>query len=169
MSIVHVHLLLNHLPVVGAFLGVLLLAFALLRRSSEMGKFALGLFAAIAAIAIVVFFTGEPAEELIEKLPGFSDVITERHEELARFSTIAMVGFGLLGIGALAVFRGRALPRWIMAAGFAFALGIAGLMGATANSGGQIRHTEIRPSGVAAGGGDRIETDEHYGPEQHPR
>lgn len=63
MSIVHVHLLLNHLPVVGAFLGVLLLAFALLRRSSEMGKFALGLLAAIAAIAVVVFFTGEPAEE----------------------------------------------------------------------------------------------------------
>lgn len=96
-------------------------------------------------------------------------MITERHEELARFSTIAMVGFGLLGIGALAVFRGRALPRWVMAAGFAFALAIAGLMGATANSGGQIRHTEIRPSGVAAGGGNLIETDEHYGLEQHQR
>lgn len=168
MNIVHVHLLLNHLPVVGAFLGVVLLGFALLRRNSEMGKFALGLFAALATIAVVVFFTGEPAEELVEELPGFSDTITERHEELARISTIAMVGFGLLGIGALAVLRRRVLPRWVMAAGFVVALGIAGLMGATANLGGQIRHTEIRPSGLA-GSGDRRETDEHNAPEQHQR
>lgn len=157
MNIVHLHLLLNHLPVVGAFLGVLLLAFALLRRSSEIGKFAFGMFAALAAIAVVVFFTGEPAEELIEKLPGFSDAITERHEELARLSTIAMVGFGLVGIVALAVCRRRALPRWVTATGFVVSLGIAGLMGATANLGGQVRHTEIRPSGLPAAAADAEE------------
>ena len=159
MSIVHLHLLLNHLPVVGAFLGIALLAFALLRRNSEMGKFAFGLFALLAAVAVTVYFTGEPAEELVERLPGFSDAITERHEELAQLATIAMFGSGVLGLAALAVFRRRPLPRWVSAAGLVIALGIGGLMGATANLGGQIRHTEIRPGGLA-GAGERAEQEE---------
>lgn len=38
MSIVHIHLLLNHVPVVGAVLGAVLLAYAVVRRSSEVAR-----------------------------------------------------------------------------------------------------------------------------------
>ena len=163
MSIVHIHLLLNHIPVVGALLGIGLFAYASIRQSSEVAKISLVLFAALAAVAIAVFFTGEPAEEAIEHLPGFSSAITERHEELASVSTIVLASFGVLALAALAYYRRKLLPRWAAATGLAISLTIGGLMAVTANLGGQIRHSEIRAG--ASPGGDR--NDEHGAGEEH--
>jgi uncharacterized membrane protein len=167
MSVVHLHLMLNHLPVIGAVIGILLLVVALWRKSSELGKVSLGLFALLGVASIGVFLTGEPAEELVETLPGFSEAITEAHEEIALVATIAMAGFGTLALAALAAFRRRALPRWVTASSLALALGVGGLMGYTAYLGGQVRHTELRAGAVAsaageqAGGGERAQRDEH--------
>jgi hypothetical protein len=163
MSVLHLHLLLNHVPVIGAVLAVLLLAFALARRSGELSKAALGLVALIAAVSVAVFLTGEPAEEVVEGLPGFSHALVERHEEAALVATVAMGALGGLALLALAAFRGRALPRWATGAALAGTLGVAGLMGYTANLGGQIRHTEIRAGATNAGGAgdhERAEAEE---------
>jgi hypothetical protein len=167
MDLVHLHLLLNHVPVIGAVGVVLLLGLAMLRNSTELGKVALGLLALLGAVAVVVFLTGEPAEERVEGLPGISEAIMETHEEVALVATIAMGGLGVLALAALAAFRTRALPRWVSGAGLVATVGVAGLMGYTANLGGQIRHTEIRP-GVAQtpaaeqdAGGERAERDTH--------
>src|SRR5690242_6902480 len=48
MSITHLHLLLNHAPVVGSVGLVLLLALAGWRHSTELGKVSLGLTVALA-------------------------------------------------------------------------------------------------------------------------
>jgi hypothetical protein len=159
MSGVHIHLLLNHIPVIGGMFVLALLALALVRRSSELAKIALGFFAVLGAVAVVVFLTGEPAEELVEGLPGVSEGIMERHEELALIATVAMAALGSLSLAALAAFRRRLLPRWVGAAGFALALGVGGLMGYTANLGGQIRHTEIR-AGTTVDGGTALDDDD---------
>ena len=158
MSVGHLHLMLNHFPVIGAVFCVLLLALAVWRNSSELGKVSFGALALVGAASIVVFLTGEPAEELIENLPGFSDAITERHEDVALIATIAMGIVGALALAVLAVLRRRALPRSIIAAGLVASVGVGALMGYTGFLGGQVRHTEIRPGAVAA-----VE-DEHSGP-----
>jgi uncharacterized membrane protein len=150
MSIVHLHLLLNHVPVIGAVLAVVLLAVTLARRSDELAKVTFGLLGLIGAISIAVFLSGEPAEELVENLPGFSDTIMERHEAMALVATIAVGALGGLALLALGLFRRRTLPRWTVTAGLFAAVAVAGLMGYTANLGGQIRHTEIRPGAVAS-------------------
>jgi uncharacterized membrane protein len=155
MSPVHLHLMLNHLPVVGTFIGVLLLAVALLRRSSELAKVTLGLFALLGAASLAVFLTGEPAEELVEKLPGFSESITHAHEEVAELATIVMVSVGVLALGALVLFRRRALPRWVTAGALALAVVTGGLMGYTGYLGGQVRHTEVRGGAVASATGEQ--------------
>ena len=144
MSFTPLHLRLNHVPVIGAVLGVLLLALAFVRRSDELGKAALGLFALLAATSVVVFLTGEPAEELVEKLPGFSKAITERHEDAALVGVVAMGLTGLLCLITLAIYRRRPLARWVTPVAFVASLGSAAVMGYAANLGGQIRHTEIR-------------------------
>lgn len=147
MSFTHLHLLLNHFPVIGAIIGVVLLGIAVLRRSSELGKVSFGLLAALGVISIIVYFTGEPAQDSIEKLPGFSKSITEEHEE---FALVAMIGLAVIGaftLSALAVFRRKPFPRWLTITGLVLAIGASGLMGYTALLGGQVRHTEIR-SGV---------------------
>jgi uncharacterized membrane protein len=150
MNSIHLHLLLNHVPVIGAVLGLALLGVAYLRRSDELGKFALGAFVALGAVSIVVFLTGEPAEEVVEKLPGFSEALTERHEEAALVATIVMGVVGFLSLIGLVVFRSRALARWVVPAALVLALAATATMGYAANLGGQIRHTEIRVGSVPA-------------------
>ena len=154
MNSVHLHLLLNHVPVIGAVIGVGLLAVALLRRSSDLGKTAMVLFAILAATSVVVFVSGEPAEELVEKLPGFSEALTERHEEMAQVAMIAMIVVGVFSVIGLIVFWKRALARWVMPVALVLSMVATGIMGYAANLGGMILHTEIRSSlaGVPATG-----------------
>lgn len=153
MDWVHVHLLLNHVPVIGTVIGILLLAYAALRRSPEVARASLGLFVLLALVGAVVFLTGEPAEELVENLPGVSESLIEEHEEAALLATAALGAMGLLALVGLVAFRRRAsgLPRAFVLGTLLFSLVPAATMAWTANLGGQIRHSEIR-SGATAGG-----------------
>lgn len=124
MSLLHLHLLLNHVPVVGAFLLVVLLvvllAGATWRRSSELTTLAFWGFAGLGALAIVVFLTGEPAEELLENVLSLPSALVERHEEAARITTIAFAATGSAALLALFAFRRQGLPSWArpLASGF---------------------------------------------------
>ena len=147
MNGAHIHLLLNHLPVVGTLIGVLLLAMAAWRRNGEIRAAALAVFVFSAVAAIPAHLTGESAEERVEHLPGVSEAIIERHESAALASTAAL---GLLGVMALAALwvggRGARLPRPLRLSIAVLSVLTMGLMARTANLGGQIRHTEIRAS-----------------------
>jgi uncharacterized membrane protein YeaQ/YmgE (transglycosylase-associated protein family) len=149
MSTVHLHLLLNHVPVIGTIIGLFLLAWAVFRRDQGLARATLTLFAVLAVVALATFLTGEPAEEAVEGLAGVTEGAIERHEEAALLATIALGILGALSLGTLVRFRRRPLPLRVMALLLVLALVPAGVMGWTANLGGQIRHTEIR-AGVPA-------------------
>jgi len=72
MNLAHLHLVLNHLPVLGTGFGLALLIFGLWRRSDELKKTALGVLVLVALAAVPVYLTGEPAEELVQAVPGVS-------------------------------------------------------------------------------------------------
>ena len=154
MSLVHMHLLLNHVPVIGAFFVLLLLTVALWRRNSEMAKLGLSLMIAVAIVAGLVFLTGEPAEEAVENMAGISDAVIHSHEEAAEASLITAGLAGALALGLLAWFWRRALPRWAGTVAFTAMLLVGGMMAWTANLGGQIRHTEISSGSVTTTGED---------------
>lgn len=147
MNTTHLHLVLNHIPVLGSAFGLALLIFALWRRSEELKKAALGVFVIVALLAVPAYLTGEPAEDVAEPLPGVSKPIIEQHEQAA---TIAFAGVVALGVGALAglvlFHRGKVVPTWFGSLMLAVSLIVTGLMAWAANLGGQVRHTEIRPS-----------------------
>jgi len=153
MNGAHLHLVLNHLPVLGVGFGLLLLLAARLRRSAELTRAALVVFVLAAGAAGTAYLTGEPAEEAVEGLAAVTETAIEQHEEAA---TVALVLTGLLGAGALlglVGFRRQALPPgWFTSAALIGALVAGGSMAYTANLGGQIRHPEI--SGNVALGGD---------------
>jgi uncharacterized membrane protein len=145
MNPVHLHLMLNHVPVLGSVFGLLLLGAALLRKSRELQKVSLAVCVIAAAVAIPVYFTGEPAEERIEHLPGVAKAIIEEHEEAAVVALVSILVLGAVAAAGLIVFRGqRSIPRWFVNASFIMALVTVGLMLRTANLGGKVRHTEIR-------------------------
>ena len=142
------HLLLNHLPVLGVPFGLLLGAWALTRRSEELLRTALGVLVLAALAAGATYLSGEPAEELVEQGVGVSEVFLERHEDLAATAVLAGGLLGGLALSALAFGwwgKQRRVPRPLAVATFAGVLVVAGLLGFTAHVGGQIRHAEIRP------------------------
>jgi hypothetical protein len=156
MNFVHLHLMASHVPVIGVLLLVPLIAFALVRRSDELGKVSLWGLAFVAASAIAVYLTGEPTEEGVESLAGISKGMIEQHEELALVATIVLGIVGLLALVALFRSRKRSLPRGIVVAALFSVVAISGLFGWTANLGGKIRHSEIGSGAIAqAENGDR--------------
>lgn len=152
MNSVHLHLLLNHLPVIGTLFALALLAVAWLRGSSELSKTGLWFFVALGLVGIVVYLTGEPAEELVEGIPGISESLLESHEEAALLSTALLALYGLFAGYEIFRFRGqnRRIPRNATGLALGLALIPAAAMGYTANLGGMIRHDEIRAETPAA-------------------
>jgi uncharacterized membrane protein len=144
MNWAHLHLMLNHLPVLGTVFGLALLAWALLRRNETMQRAALGTFVLAALAAIPVYLTGEPSEEMVEHLAGTAEQAIEAHEAAAVVALIAVEALGAMALAALLLFRKRVMPRPMVGAALVFALVTAGWMAQTANLGGRIRHAELR-------------------------
>lgn len=160
MSIVHLHLLLNHVPVVGTLFVALILIAALRLKSSDMSKLGIWLLVGIGALSTAVYFTGEPAEDAVENLAGVSQAGIQAHEFAAEVSFVVaaiVAGFALM---ALWMTRKNTVPRSLTNAFLVLTLVVAGFMTWTANLGGQIRHTEIR-SGASAQVGGEVEPPEH--------
>lgn len=163
MSATHLHLLLNHIPIIGTFFAVALLAIGLVRRSPEVTRLGLLTFVIVALVAVPTYLTGEPAEEIVEHLPGVSHDIIEEHEEAALPASIVLwvTGAGAL-LSLVMGMRGRRGPRWLN--GAVLALGVVAFvaMARLGNIGGQIRHTEVRPDFVAeAARGEGEEGEDH--------
>lgn len=152
MDFAHIHLMLNHVPVIGVGFGILILFGGVVARSKAVTRVGLGLLALSAIVGIPVYLTGEPAEEIVEKLPGFSEAITGEHESAAAISLGLVIFTGLLAAAAL-IFTlltrslSARLPGILVVVTLLTSLVTGTSMIRTANLGGQIRHTEIR-SGV---------------------
>jgi uncharacterized membrane protein len=150
MNGAHLHLILNHIPVVGVLLLLPLLIWAIRRQSLELIRFALAAFVGIAVAALVVYLTGEPAEEVVEHLPGIAEPSVEAHEGAAVVSLVLAGALGVLGLFGLWQVRGVATaPRWLGWASLAGAVLVAISMAWTANLGGLIRHPEAAAGYVA--------------------
>jgi len=149
INLAHVHLMINHFPVVGVLGGILLLVYALVRKSAEVKMVSLGVFVLIALITIPVFLTGEGAEEVVKHIPGVTETYIGRHEELAELTLVLMEILGILSLAGLVLLKIRgAIPAIIVILVLVMSLITATFVGITANLGGQIRHTEIRDSAV---------------------
>lgn len=151
MNGAQLHLMLNHLPVLGALFTVLLLGWALVRRTPELLKTALVVALIAGLSSIPVYQTGEAAEKVIEHLPGVEERFIEQHESQAKYALGLGIVMSVVAAGTLAVglrnaqwLRGGAALTWV-ASLLAFLV-----MAYTAHSGGMIRHPEIRSDFTAA-------------------
>lgn len=162
----HLHLWINHLPVVGSALAALLLGVAVALPMVRQGLLVGGVMILVTSGvgAAIALNTGESAHEAVEGLPGVTEGLIHEHEERAELATVLA---GLTAIAALGafVFAGRRAdpPAWAPAALGAAALVTFGAMAWTGSAGGQIRHSEIRGQaapGSAPAEGPRHEEDE---------
>jgi hypothetical protein len=150
MSLTHLHLLLNHVPIVGVPLVATLLIYGIVRRQRDVQRAALAGFVALALLTVPAYLTGEPAQEGVEHAPGVATALIDRHEDLATLALGLTVGLGVVAAAGLIVSRReRPVPKIILVGGVALAMLAIGVLVPTGYYGGQIRHSEIRSAGAS--------------------
>jgi uncharacterized membrane protein len=146
MNAAHIHLLLNHIPILGTIFGLLLLCYGIWKHSDELKKASLGSFVITALITIPVYLTGDGAAQIVGNMPEVSVAIISRHDSAATITLVAIEILGALSLFSLWLGRGnRGLKAWLTGVILVIALICSGLGSWTGSIGGQIRHTEVRP------------------------
>ena len=157
MNATYIHLLLNHFPIIGSLIGSALLFWGIIRKQQAVQSAALILIIIMAALAIPVFLTGEPAEESVEKLPGVSESMMEMHEEAAEIAMILLSITGVLALVSLIAYSIKSrYYKFLLYVTFSASIIGAAAMARTGYYGGRIRHSEIVTTGSGTNG--NIET-----------
>jgi hypothetical protein len=141
----HLHLIINHVPILGSVFALLLVLWGTARGSREVRRLALWV-ALLAGLSVYpAYFTGEEAHEQVEDYPGFDHDATHEHEEAAEFSLIVLLASA--GAAGVALFLGRGdrtEPGWARGAVLLGLVASTATVARTAWIGGEIRHEEIR-------------------------
>lgn len=145
----HLHLMLNHIPVLGTLFGLVLLVAGMLVNSDSVKRVALYTFIASAAMAGATFLTGEPAEMVVKGLATVSADMIEEHEEFAEAAMSGSVALGVISAGLLYYFRGKSPGGRPLVVTLLAAAAVTGMFAWTANLGGMVHHQELRPGFVA--------------------
>ena len=150
MNGAQLHLVLNHVPVLGALGAALLLLWALLAGSRDLARAGFAGLLVGALFSAGAYFSGEEAEEVVEDYAGVHEQTIEDHEEAAELAFILGLIAAVPGLAGLWLERSHQTPRRVhLFLGLAFALVVFGDMAYTAHLGGLIRHPELE-NGLSA-------------------
>lgn len=143
MDFLHLHLLLNHFPIIGTLFGFLIMAWGLFRKSEAVQHVALAIWFFMAIINLLVMKSGEEAEEKMEHWPGINEAALHEHEEAAESANYVMIALGLLSGAALLVRKNLAHYRRLRIVTMALSVVVMVAMFRIGSLGGKIRHTEL--------------------------
>lgn len=145
MNDAHLHLLVNHFPIIGTLLGLGVLMAGMITKNDAVKNTAYVLFVVGALFTLASMTTGDGAEKLVEDMPDIGHEIIHEHEEMSENFAVVMYVLGLISL--LGIYFNRknhdkaklvtVITLIIAFVGVIFSI----LVGI---SGGEIRHTEIR-------------------------
>lgn len=104
MDTAYLHLLTNHVPILGTFFGVFLLLIAYFKPQLQTAFSAYVLMIMSGIGGLIAYFSGEGAEEKLEEMASYTAQIHERihlHEEMAENTFIFIIlltAVSLLGL-----------------------------------------------------------------------
>ncbi|SRR5581483_7074980 len=161
---VHLHLLVNHLPVEGSLVSVILVIYAMARNNAELKRTALIACVVTGIAAFVADSTGGGAARVARTIAGVDKLDIKAHiaaADLARNASYVLAVVALVGLilawrkndspdtaaQPITYTRRHKEPHLaIMIATLVIGLAVAGLMANAAYHGGMIRHPEIEPN-----------------------
>ena len=145
MNQAHLHLLVNHLPIVGTYISVIVLIAGFLLKNSTVKNTGLSLLVLAALFAIPAQLTGEGAEEILEATGQASHDLIEAHEDAAVWGLWFSIGAGVIAlISLIASIRKHSYAKGLIILSTALAIFCSTIWIRIGNSGGEIRHSEIR-------------------------
>jgi|RhiMetdeSRZDD1v2_1073273.scaffolds.fasta_scaffold401522_2 uncharacterized membrane protein len=161
LNLAHLHLLLNHWPIIGTLIAFALFAVALAAKSDDLKKASLAIFTIMALFTIPTYTSGNAAYEIIRKDTAVSKTMVDLHQGAALLTLVFLEITG--GVAWLALWQYRRVKepkRWTLTAVLVLSIVTIGLLTITGNSGGDIRHPEIRsgqePTSIVGSMGNSI-------------
>ena len=145
MNPVHLHLMLNHIPLVGVGFVILLFVVAMFLRSDQLINISLLFVILVALWAIPAHQTGELAEEYVKNLPSYSEQLVYDHDIAADIAFIFTEAVGFLALISLIsrkYYKKISNKITILTLLGLIVCGI--LLARAANIGGKIHHPELR-------------------------
>ena len=150
MNQAYMHLLTNHIPVLGIFFGIVILIWGIISRKKEIKMVAYFLFLAASLGGLVTFNTGEAAEDVAEKIDGISKTLIHDHEEAGETAIYLIVGVGVLSLlGFYAEVKNKKIAPAVAIVVLIAAIIAFILTARTSYLGGKIRHIEMSAPAVS--------------------
>lgn len=145
----HIHLMLNHIPVLATLFGLVLLAVSIWQESEELKKTALYTFFVTAIFSVTTYLTGDPTADAVKGIACVADDAIKRHDNFASYAMSGSVALGILSAAVILRNVGRKVGRGETALVLVAALAVTGALAWTAELGGRIHHEELRPGYTA--------------------
>jgi len=145
MNDAHLHLVVNHFPIIVTFLGLAILIVGMFLKNNAVKNTAYVLFVVAALSALASMATGEGAEEMVEDMPNIGKKIIHEHEELAEKLALVLYATGLFSLLSLYTsIKKHKFAKTVSYITLVLSMTASFLAVGVGNSGGEIRHTEIR-------------------------
>lgn len=144
-SIAHIHLLVNHFPIIGSIFVLILFLIALIFRQGFLQKLSLWFLAGIALSTALAYVSGDGTKRAIQVLPEVSDTMITAHEQAARYGLVMMFIAGIVSVGGILLYSKRPrLPLYLRITVLLILFISVAVLTYVGFLGGQIMHPEIR-------------------------
>ncbi|WP_374504714.1 hypothetical protein [Flavobacterium sp.] len=145
MNEAHLHMVVNHFPIIGTILALGILIVGLILKNHSVRNTSYVLFIVAAIFGALSMGTGEGAEELVKDMPNVGWEIIHEHEEIAEKLALLLYVLGLLSIIALYLnFKKNTKEKLVSLCIVGIGVLSLFLVQKVGTSGGEIHHTEIR-------------------------
>lgn len=145
MNDAHIHLLVNHFPILGIIFGFGILIGGILLKNNPVINVSYVIFIVATISAFISMSSGEGAEDLIQGLPNVGKQIIHEHEEFAEKLAVVLYILGTVSLfGLYANLKNHSKAKLISYLALVITIVGVVLAKSVGTSGGEIRHTEIR-------------------------
>jgi uncharacterized membrane protein len=149
----YLHLLINHIPILGIPFAILVLLYGFARKQKEVLRLGLLVMLVAGGTAYPAMQSGHEAEEKVEHLAGVSEHWLNKHEDVGETATwlaVAAAGLALVGLITQLINDKGAARVAILA--LVVGLGAGYFLALTGQAGGRIRRPELRPKATGTQG-----------------
>lgn len=146
----HLHLLVNHVPILGSIFALCLFVASYFTSAEVLRRTAFAVLIATALAGVGADLSGDSAQDAIRGFPGVKRAVIREHEQMGDKAYLLAGALGVLSLGALIRWRRRPIPTGVAGPALVATAIVAGAMAYTGLLGGQIRHSEVRPGATRA-------------------
>lgn len=144
-SMAHIHLLVNHFPILGAYFIIVMFIIALLFKNVFLQKVSLWFLVGTALFTLIAYKSGDGAKSAVQGMPQVSDPMIQAHQQAALYGLIVMFFAGCIALGGIILYSKKpTLPLYFRISVMVILVISVVVLTYVGFLGGQIMHPEIR-------------------------